>query len=858
MFKAVLESPVCQGDKLSAVDGVRRLAEGLQNGAFTEMTAARELEGYIKSEFPHTWAPKKERDGKKHTNREWSRKRMRRAQYAVVQTLYTKSRKDAANLVLSGDWATCHLHERNEPPSNMLEYWKELFEAESVEDKRPVIKDRSIQWQILDPITVEEVKEVAVAIGKSAAGLDRVGAASLWKQPSGVTQLLNLLLLLEFPSMHLSKGRVTLIPKVKNPKGPTDFRPIAVASVILRTLHKILARRWLKVMKLDSLQLAFQRRDGCLEASELLQTVIRNAHCKSQSLAAAFVDVSKAFDTVSTNTILRAAQRQGLPPPFVSYLKRLYEGSSVQLLTTTIRCGRGVRQGDPLSPLLFNAVMDEVIGGSLPLLGVEVGGRRIGALAYADDLVLFAENESRLKDKLVALNSALQAAGMAINASKSCTLTITSNTHQKTVALQPTRSSIGGESLKPLSVDDKVTYLGLTFNWKGLVRMKHTRVLEENLNQLRRAPLKPYQRLTILKHHLIPRLNHELVLGFPHRNTLKSMDVMIRGAVRGWLRLPSDTTLAYMYTKVAEGGLGLPCLSTTIPLAQRKRLEKIAAGVDLLANTVKSSESFRVLLRSANLPVRVGGEVACSKQEAEIYWKRTLYRSCDGRGLEVEAHPSSYDWIGDPSRIPSRVFLRSLKLRGGLLPTKVRAARRRPGSNVEVRCKNGCGLPESVDHITQVCHVTHDVRCERHNRIAKKVGKAFEKLGAKVWFEPTVLCGPSFCKPDLVVKIGESLSVMDVCITTARRIDQTKKAKIEKYGMPEIEQGLLQLAELPPSSKVRHVPVVLTNRGLIDRKCGMRLQRMGIHRRVLGDLAVTALLGSLKCYDLFMRGTRRY
>ncbi|XP_057198147.1 tRNA (guanine-N(7)-)-methyltransferase non-catalytic subunit wdr4-like [Triplophysa rosa] len=51
------------------------------------------------------------------------------------------------------------------------------------------------------------------------------------------------------------------------------------------------------------------------------------------------------------------------------------------------------------------------------------------------------------------------------------------------------------------------------------------------LREVKTAPLKPQQRLTILRDYLIPRLIHELVLGNAHRNTLLTMDRMIRLAV---------------------------------------------------------------------------------------------------------------------------------------------------------------------------------------------------------------------------------------------------------------------------------------------------------------------------------------
>ena len=89
--------------------------------------------------------------------------------------------------------------------------------------------------------------------------------------------------------------------------------------------------------------MAFQQRDGCTEASSELHCVLRNPHSSVKSLAAAFIDVAKAFDTVSHHTILRLARRQGLPPPLLNYLCNLYGEDETQVGLNSVRCGRGVR-----------------------------------------------------------------------------------------------------------------------------------------------------------------------------------------------------------------------------------------------------------------------------------------------------------------------------------------------------------------------------------------------------------------------------------------------------------------------------------------------------------------------------------
>jgi len=85
------------------------------------------------------------------------------------------------------------------------------------------------------------------------------------------------------------------------------------------------------------------------------------------------------YRAVSHASILKAAALLGFPPSLVEYIGCLYAGGTTQLrvggrLSDWIRPGRGVRQGGPLSPLFFCAVMDWVLSGLDPQVGLGLEG----------------------------------------------------------------------------------------------------------------------------------------------------------------------------------------------------------------------------------------------------------------------------------------------------------------------------------------------------------------------------------------------------------------------------------------------------------------------------------------------------
>ena len=90
-----------------------------------------------------------------------------------------------------------------------------------------------------------------------------------------------------------------------------------------------------------------------------------------------------------------------------------------------IVCGRGVRQGDQLSAILFNCVMDEVIAGLSKSIGFGFSlDSVVRCLAFADDLVRVASTADGLRDQMARVIRSLRDGGLLINPAKCATLRI--------------------------------------------------------------------------------------------------------------------------------------------------------------------------------------------------------------------------------------------------------------------------------------------------------------------------------------------------------------------------------------------------------------------------------------------------
>eukprot|EP00973_Karenia_brevis_P063873 8878915-Karenia_brevis.AAC.1 len=77
------------------------------------------------------------------------------------------------------------------------------------------------------------------------------------------------------------------------------------------------------------------------------------------------IDFQKAFDTISHSAIWAALEDQGVEPYFISLIMKLYANQVGQICTDrvskTFSIRRGTKQGDPLSTLLFNSVLEHIM-----------------------------------------------------------------------------------------------------------------------------------------------------------------------------------------------------------------------------------------------------------------------------------------------------------------------------------------------------------------------------------------------------------------------------------------------------------------------------------------------------------------
>ena len=171
-----------------------------------------------------------------------------------------------------------------------------------------------------------------------------------------------------------------------------------------------------------------------------------------------FVDYEKAFDRVDWKKLMQALIRLGIDWKDRRLIRNLYMGQKIRIriegeYSEPGEIGRGVRQGCPLSPLLFNIYIEELIREALENLevGIKVGGTLVKALRFADDQAMLAGTQEGLQQMMEHLERTSKEYGMKINFKKTKVMKISRK--KKTTV----RIIINGERIEQV---EEFCYLG--------------------------------------------------------------------------------------------------------------------------------------------------------------------------------------------------------------------------------------------------------------------------------------------------------------------------------------------------------------------------------------------------------------
>ena len=290
------------------------------------------------------------------------------------------------------------------------------------------------------------------------------------------------------------------IYKKGNPKDPDNYRGLAIGSAFAKLYSFILLNRLTEFIDIKKLispnQIGFMKKMGTPDHIFLLQTIVEKVVKKNKNkLYVVFIDFKKAYDTVNRNRLFDKLKKLGINGTFIQNIEAMYKRTEYCIKlkaghTPPILSNLGLKQGCPLSPMLFNLYIDdikEIFDDECEPVTLQT--TKINHFLYADDLVILSQSKEGLQRCLDKTHSYAKMNLLTISVKKSKSMIFNSNGK----FIRNTTFHIGDENIEPVQ---EFCYLGVDIKCSGTV--KHAaNILNEKGNKALRPLLNVIARFKI-------------------------------------------------------------------------------------------------------------------------------------------------------------------------------------------------------------------------------------------------------------------------------------------------------------------------------------------------------------------------
>ena len=430
-------------------------------------------------------------------------------------------------------------------------------------------REKLCQFHETNDLEHEEITEFEVerAINKlnkdSAPGPDGL-TSNLYKKYSDLfvpllTDVFNDIIKTGVAPPSFNMAIIKLIPKKSlMVKKVSDLRPLSLINSDQKILSHILAFRIKPICNaiIENHQYAhFPKRDIHSALTKIRQYSIE---LKKDDLLCA-LDFSKAFDCVDRDFMLKMLEYLAIDNSTMSLIKTLYADTKSIIdfnseFSEILEITRGVRQGCPLSALLFNLVMEpllERIQNSKKILS----SQKQKVIAYADDITV-AMKATSINRLLKILEKFQALTGLAIN-------------YDKSEILAKTRTIPNTDENKQIKVVDCVKILGVKTTTKGTMDPETRNEIWKTINQIPKFINKNTSfraRAINIETFVLSKIIYKL----RHFTQLKTFLKKLKSKMvdNFWLQKKHNVSQDVIHTERRDGGIGLKNLNKAVSVAK--------------------------------------------------------------------------------------------------------------------------------------------------------------------------------------------------------------------------------------------------------------------------------------------------
>jgi hypothetical protein len=400
-------------------------------------------------------------------------------------------------------------------------------------------------------------------------------------------------------------SRTILLHKKGEKNNISNWRPISLSSCLYKIYAGILADRlgrWAGSSgAVSKVQKGFMPYEGCSEHNFILQQCLDDARETGSQLTVTWLDLRNAFPSVPHTSILAMLKQHGVHPHLVDIVQDLYTDCSTTFCTDggeteAVPMKSGVKQGCPLSPIVFNLTL-EVLIRSVMKLGEQRGfsllGHTISCLAYADDLVLTAKSTEDMQALLDTAGSVADWLGLSFNASKCATLQMTK---KKAV---PTNTTIQGQPVPCLREGEAYRHLGVPTGFRNDQTPENTiKAMLEDIHRVETSRLTDWQKLDAIRTFVLPQVEFTLLTARVKKTAFKEFDSEVKRVSKAALHLPARGSPEIVYLPLHQGGANILPLGDLADICAVTHAFKLLTCPDPAVSTIAWRSVKRAVQRT--------------------------------------------------------------------------------------------------------------------------------------------------------------------------------------------------------------------------------------------------------------------
>lgn len=488
-------------------------------------------------------------------------------------------------------------------------------------------------------ITNTENIEEAITSRKwlSAAGVDGLDYSIFklaTKQAAEVIKLiLETIMKCRRAPVQFKSSRTIFVFKKGDREDPKNWRPLSISNALYRIAMVVLSNYFEHCNRQHAILHEAQKGfisevNGTAENILSVMELFHEAQRAHKSLFVTALDFQNAFGSVSHEFMINSMRKKGIATNVVDVIQNIYTGSNTRIQmregnSSQIDLKRGVKQGCPLSPMIFNIALDTLIRDleSHREYGYKINQYSFTVQAYADDILLISDSEENMNKLIERVREFTKISGMELAPNKCVAYVYGISRAQR--RFYDANIKIGDHAIRVAKKDETIRYLGAPINARKTDRLKQVKITEAEfrilLEKVTQSKLAIVQKIDAIKRFLLPKWEYEFMVNQVRAHTIDRMDRAVRVSINKIVR--AKLPIAVFHASWKDGGLGIPSM---------KDRQQVAVIRALFCMLTSKHEKIRNLMNHSIEQERRKRKIGISEESPYLGWDITTEEGISG------------------------------------------------------------------------------------------------------------------------------------------------------------------------------------------------------------------------------------